>query len=176
MTYCTWRVDSSQGISFRLSAHFRLTFQCWSREKSCCSVEPAERLNLPPIVLSSIVGKSWTCRTQNRYHLLKTDSLLNSYLHVNKTLMIELFPQFVRVLRENTWDSRKCEIVLTRGKHVMIFLLDKPMLGVHKLRSFDSPDLFVNSHSTHVYVHPELFCKSRFHFTFVRVLNNTEQY
>ena len=30
--YCAWRVDFRYGISFRLSARFRLSFQCWTCE------------------------------------------------------------------------------------------------------------------------------------------------
>ena len=72
--YCPWRVDSISGIRFRLSAHFRLTFQCWKLESNCSSDEPAEHLNIPPTIPNSTVGKSFFPRMQNWYHLLKTDS------------------------------------------------------------------------------------------------------
>ena len=174
--HCPWLVDSIYGISFRLSALFRLSFQCWKRETIWHSRESAEHLNLPPIIRNSIVWKSFFRRTQNWYHLLKTDSCLESYVAVNKTATFGLFPQFIAVLRENTRDSLKCKIVLTRGKHLIIFLLDKAMLWRHKQRSVESTSDFVNQHDNHRYAIVGLFRKSRFHFTFVLVLNNTEQY
>ena len=101
---------------------------------------------------------------------------MESYVPVNKIDTLGLFLQHVSILGENTRDSLKCKIVLTRGKHLIVFLLDKAMLGEDKKRSVESTDCFVNAHDAHVYAHPGLFSKSRFHFTFVLVLNNTEQY
>ena len=63
-----------------------------------------------------------------------------------------------------------------KGKHVILFLLDKAMLGKHKQRYIGSTDHFVNPPDAHVDAYAARLRKSRFTFTFMLVLNNTEQY